>query len=150
MADADILITAGSGTKVDTRTVGAGVDEHRQVVVIGDPTTAANVCVVDANGAQLVKPSKGSGTGGQTIVAATVTTNTTLIAADATRVGLMIYNDSSSVLFILLGAGTESATVFSVPIPANTLFEVPDAFVTMRVSGHWTTATGNARITAAT
>lgn len=48
MADADIAITAGSGTKVDTRTVGAGTDEHRQVVVIGDPSTAANVALVDA------------------------------------------------------------------------------------------------------
>jgi hypothetical protein len=48
MADADVTITAGTGTKIDTRTVGAGVDEHRQVVVIGDPTTAANVASVDA------------------------------------------------------------------------------------------------------
>ena len=50
MADADIPITAGAGTKVDTRTVGAGADEHRQVVAIGDPATAANVALVDANG----------------------------------------------------------------------------------------------------
>lgn len=48
MADADIAITAGTGTKVDTRTVGAGVDEHRQVVCIGDPSTSANVATVDA------------------------------------------------------------------------------------------------------
>jgi hypothetical protein len=47
MADSDILITAGSGTKVDTRTVGAGTDEHRQVMVIGDPSTAAGVAPVD-------------------------------------------------------------------------------------------------------
>lgn len=48
MADADVTITAGTGTKIDTRTVGAGVDEHRQVICIGDPTTAANVAPVDA------------------------------------------------------------------------------------------------------
>ena len=48
MADADVQITAGTGTKIDTRTVGAGTDEHRQVVCIGDPTTAANVALVDA------------------------------------------------------------------------------------------------------
>lgn len=48
MADADVQITAGSGTKIDTRTVGAGVDEHRQVICIGDPTTAGNVAPVDA------------------------------------------------------------------------------------------------------
>ncbi len=48
MADSDIPVTAGSGTKVDTRTVGAGTDEHRQVIVVGDPTTAANVAAVMA------------------------------------------------------------------------------------------------------
>jgi hypothetical protein len=51
MADADVPITAGTGTKIDTRTVGAGTDEHRQVVVVGDPTTAANVAAVSAAGA---------------------------------------------------------------------------------------------------
>lgn len=50
MADADVAITAGTGTKIDTRTVGAGVDEHRQVVVIGDPSTAANVVSVLSTG----------------------------------------------------------------------------------------------------
>lgn len=48
MPDSDVQITAGSGTKIDTRTVGAGVDEHRQVVVIGDPTSASAVAPVDA------------------------------------------------------------------------------------------------------
>lgn len=48
MADADVQITAGTGTKIDTRTVGAGTDEHRQVICIGDPTTAGNVAPVDA------------------------------------------------------------------------------------------------------
>ena len=55
MADADVLISQGSGTKIDTRTVGAGTDEHRQVMVIGDPSTAANVASVNGNGALLVQ-----------------------------------------------------------------------------------------------
>lgn len=52
MADADVLINDNTATsrKVDTRTVGAGTDEHRQVVVVGDPTTAANVQTVDSTG----------------------------------------------------------------------------------------------------
>jgi hypothetical protein len=54
MADADVPVTAGTGTKIDTRTVGAGTDEHRQVVVVGDPTTAANVQAVSAAGAAKV------------------------------------------------------------------------------------------------
>jgi len=51
MPDADVAITAGAGTKIDTRTVGAGSDEHRQVMVVGDPTTAASVATVTTAGA---------------------------------------------------------------------------------------------------
>lgn len=65
MADADVQITAGSGTKVDTRTVGAGTDEHRQVVVIGDPTTAADVAGVTGGALSVaIGPGANRGVGG--------------------------------------------------------------------------------------
>lgn len=48
MADSDVTITAGAGTKIDTRTVGPSVDEHRQVIVVGDPTTNTGVAPVSA------------------------------------------------------------------------------------------------------
>ena len=60
MADADVQISAGSGTKIDTRTVGAGTDEHRQVMVIGDPSTAANVASVSSAGALYIQGFQGS------------------------------------------------------------------------------------------
>ena len=47
MADTSIAITAGSGTSIDTRTEATN-GNHRQVVVIGDPTTNAGVALVDA------------------------------------------------------------------------------------------------------
>src|SRR6185436_10882646 len=46
MADTAISITAGSGTNIDTRTE-ASNGNHRQVVVIGDPSTNAGVAPVD-------------------------------------------------------------------------------------------------------
>lgn len=88
--------------------------------------------------------------GAMTSVASTVTANTTLIAADAARVGLTIFNESTSVLWILLGAGTESTTVYTLKIPAAGYYECPDGFASLRVSGHWTAANGSARITALT
>jgi len=81
MADADVPITAGSGTKIDTRTVGAGTDEHRQVVVVGDPTTAANVGAVDASGRLKVDASG---------VAVPVTDNSGSLTVDA-PVGTPVY-----------------------------------------------------------
>lgn len=47
MADTAIAITAGSGTNVDTRTEATN-GNHRQVIVIGDPSVNAGVAPVDA------------------------------------------------------------------------------------------------------
>lgn len=47
MADTAIAITAGSGTNVDTRTEATN-GNHRQVVVLGDPSLNAGVAAVDA------------------------------------------------------------------------------------------------------
>lgn len=47
MADSAVEITAGTGTNVDTRTEATN-GNHRQVMVIGDPSTNAGVAPVDA------------------------------------------------------------------------------------------------------
>lgn len=45
--DSNVDITAGTGTSIDTRTEGTN-GNHRQVVVLGDPSTNAGVAPVDA------------------------------------------------------------------------------------------------------
>lgn len=55
MSETNVNITAGSGTGIDTfnvgtGAVGSGTEAIRQAMVIGDPTTKANVAAVDANG----------------------------------------------------------------------------------------------------
>ena len=47
MADSAVAITAGVGTNIDTRTESSNGD-HRQVIVIGDPSTNAAVAPVSA------------------------------------------------------------------------------------------------------
>ncbi len=46
MADSQIPITAGTGTNVDTRTESTN-GQHRQVIVLGDPTNNLGVAPVD-------------------------------------------------------------------------------------------------------
>ena len=46
MADTAVVITAGTGTNIDTRTEATN-GNHRQVVVLGDPTTNDGVAPVD-------------------------------------------------------------------------------------------------------
>lgn len=47
MADTSVAITAGTGTAIDTRTEATN-GNHRQVMVLGDPSTNAGVAPVDA------------------------------------------------------------------------------------------------------
>lgn len=47
MADSNVDVTAGTGTSIDTRTEATN-GHHRQVVVLGDPSTNAGVAPVDA------------------------------------------------------------------------------------------------------
>jgi len=47
LADTAVAITAGTGTNIDTRTEATN-GNHRQVVVLGDPSTNAGVAPVDA------------------------------------------------------------------------------------------------------
>jgi hypothetical protein len=86
-----------------------------------------------------------AGTGTATSVASTITTNTTILAANAARFGASIYNESTAVLFLLLGAGTESATVYTLQMAAGSYYETPFGFTGI-IKGHWATANGSARI----
>ncbi len=174
MADG-VAITAGSGTTIATDDAGApGHVQLFKLAISTDgsatliPADAANGLDVDvtrlpalAAGTNnigdvdvltmpTVTTKHAGSTGAQTSVAGTVTANTTLIAADSARFGLIIFNDSTAELTYLLGAGTQSATVFTGKLGPSGYYEVPEAFVAMRVSGQWATATGSARITAAT
>ena len=144
MPDADVPITAGSGTKIDTRTVGAGTDEHRQVVVIGDPTTAANVATVNADGSIVVAPADAT-TATLANVGASVT-SVTLQASNALRLGLYIVNDSTSNLYVKFGSAA-SVTSFTVPMGPGAYYELPVPVYSGIVTGIWIAAVGSARLT---
>jgi len=78
---------------------------------------------------------------------ASVASATSLLTASSSRVGIIIYNESTSNLFVLLGTGTVSTTNYTTVIAPNTSFVVPDRFTALKVDGIWATANGSARIT---
>lgn len=72
-------------------------------------------------------------------------TSVTILAANASRVGAQVYNDSTQVLYLKFGA-TASATSFTVPLATNTYYEVPAGYTGI-LDGIWVSANGNARVT---
>jgi hypothetical protein len=86
-------------------------------------------------------------TGTSTNVASSAS-SVTLLAANTSRFGAMIFNDSTAVLYVKLGA-TASATSYTVKMDAGDYFEVPYEYTGI-IDGIWASATGSARITEVT
>lgn len=131
MADTAIAVTAGSGTNVDTRTEATN-GNHRQVVVIGDPSVNAGVAPVDAaaglkvdlgadndvtittvNG---VAPAFGSGVRGATVQRVTIATDDVVpvtLAAN-TPVGNVAHDAVDSGAPVKVGGRARSSEIAAV------------------------------------
>lgn len=119
MADSAVVVTAGSGTNIDTRTETTN-SNHRQVVVLGDPSINANVAAV-------VNEDPGSSStahgivvrlAGSATVVGTLTGITNSVAVHVLSTGgtLQIKTDPSSVL-----AGITSSISIRIQETAGTL-----------------------------
>lgn len=73
-------------------------------------------------------------------------TSVTLRAANATRIGLMIYNESTAVLYMKFGA-TASVTSYTVQLGPSAYYEFAAPVYSGIVDGIWSAANGNARVT---
>lgn len=98
---------------------------------------------IDQHGALWVRD-KASTTATLSNVASSAS-SVTLLALNAQRRGATIYNDSSAILYVKLGA-TASATSYTVKMYQDDYFEVPAAYTGV-IDGIWAAATGSARIT---
>jgi hypothetical protein len=101
---------------------------------------------VDSLGALWSRPTAPA-TGTQSIVADTAS-STTILASNAARRGASVYNDSSAILYLLVGTGTASATVYTCRVYQFGYYEVPAGYTGI-ISGIWATDPGDgaARVT---
>lgn len=87
-----------------------------------------------------------SNTGTSTQVAS-ATSPTTILAANAARYGATVFNDDANTLYLLLGSGTVSATVYTVQVLSGDYFPVPYGFTGI-ITGLWAAdGSGSARVT---
>ena len=86
-----------------------------------------------------------------TSVAAAVTP-VSLLAADTNRAGASITNDSTAIMYALVGTGTASSTNYTFAVDGKTTvggqIDLPSWAVPLAVTAVWASATGSARVTA--
>lgn len=142
MADSSVAVTAGAGTQIDTRTEAAN-GNHRQVVVLGDPSVNAGVAPVDVVEGLTVRGSR-CATSTTSNVAASAS-NVTLKASNAARRAIEIYNDADKALYVKFGATASTGSFTRLLQPGEWMRE---ELYTGIIDGIWASApTGNARVT---
>jgi hypothetical protein len=114
-------------------------------VVLGQLLMAQSLSVTIASNqtAIPVTPAKNATSTLSNVAAAAA--DTRLLNSNVNRSGAMIFNDSTSVMFLNLG-GVASSTSFTVRMTARAYYEVPFGY-TGDINGRWVTATGAARVT---
>lgn len=118
-------------------------DTGKNNTQISDGTYPWRKATVNAQGALTTNPLPAA-----TSVLANVAssaTSVTIQAANANRLGLTIFNDSTALLYVKFGT-TASATSYTVQVAAGGYYEVPLDY-TGRVDGIWAAANGFARVT---
>lgn len=132
-----------SGTEIGTNANPVQIgDGGGSVTVDGAVTVSGTVAVsgtVTANESQPSTATRSSVAGSASSV--------TIIAANATRRGLIVYNDSTAILYLALGTGPATSTDFSYKMFPEDCFEIPFPACTAILVGIWASATGAARVT---
>lgn len=121
-------------TTIDTNSGSKSASTLRVVLATDQPALTTPVPTKETRSATPTQSSvSGSGT------------SVSLLAANSSRLGATIFNDSSALLYLKLGA-TASTTSFTALLGTNDYYEVPFNY-TGAIDGIWSSATGAARIT---
>jgi hypothetical protein len=147
MAD-NVTITPGTGKtvladEVTDGTLGTGVAQY--VKIFDGTLNSTNRLVIGSNGA-ILAATPAPTTSTVSAVTGSTTNGTALQAANTSRVGLYIFNDSTAILYVKLGTGA-SPTDWTIKLPAGGFYELPVPYYRGAVSGVWASANGFARVT---
>ncbi len=110
--------TVPSGTKIATIDLG-GLGRHAQVVLVGGATTNTTSSVASS------------------------ATTVQILAANTSRVGAGLYNDSTAFAYVKLGT-TASTTDFTILLGPGGYYEVPYGY-NGRIDALWSAAQGSMR-----
>lgn len=104
---------------------------------------------VDANGNLIISATSAPPTSATATLSSVASSATTvvLLASNTNRKGAYFYNDSTSILYLAFTA-TASTSAYTLQIASQGFYEMPpEPVYTGTISGIWSAANGNARIT---
>ena len=113
--------------------VGLKRGRRRVTATSTTPDTLAETVIPDASSTGTLSNVSGSAS------------SVTILAANTDRLAAIIANDSAAVLYLKFGS-TASTTSYTYKLATDDMVEVPASYTGL-ITGIWTSATGNARVT---
>jgi len=143
---ATLAATVSGGAAIDAAVAGTPVGAACRASLATPAAVSADGDVqlpwVDRVGRQMI--SQKCATATKTNVSGSAS-STQLLAANTSRLGATIYNDSSAIMYLNLGS-TATSTDFTVKLEQDDYYEVPFGYTGV-INAIWASATGAARIT---
>lgn len=78
------------------------------------------------------------------------TVDTSIAAADGSRLDLAVYNDGTATLYLACGTAAATRQSFTVALAGSAYYEAPASLAGEAWRGIWDAAAGTARVTTAT
>jgi hypothetical protein len=148
----NIGYTPGTGASIATDEIS---NIHFQQVKLVDATLGSTLAaIVNSNGELRVAASSYStlltaevraSSGTRTTVAA-ATGSTQILASNGNRKSSILYNDSSSLVYIGMGSAAVSSSDYTFPLNGGGIYEVEYGYTGI-IRAAWVTATGQMRVT---
>jgi hypothetical protein len=138
------VIRIPGGTSTETRIVSAIASDVSLTVTVAFTTTASGQTGLRVSQRQVFQWGPTSIATPTTVASAAA--DTTLKALNRNRIGMTVYNDSTSTLYLKYGTGA-SATSYTVRISGGGYWEMPVPIYTGAVNGNWVSADGSAYVT---
>jgi len=146
MAQPSSILNTPGGQSLDTL---YGPDGTGYIKAAGD-SVGAPTGITPPAAPQLTQLVK-SGTAARSSLTSTATADSgtsanLVLAANAARKGVVVYNESTAIMYLGFGTAHVSATDYTYQIPAGATLELPFGF-SGQLRAIWTSANGFARIT---
>ncbi len=148
------IVNRSLASQTVTRAAGVGGVAEREEIIVCDPTDASGMSKVTNSSpaatayGQVVRPVLRAASTATRTQTADTGTESILLAANASRIGAAIFNDSSAMLYLGLGSTPVSTTDYTAKIFTNGYYRVPTDFTGV-IRGVWASDPndGGARIT---
>lgn len=145
-----VSLPTGAATSANQTTINTNITGLRGQIPtsLGQTTMGASMSVTVASDQSAIPVTSPTSSSAALSNVSGSATSVTVLASNASRKNATFYNDSTATLYLKFGSTAASTTSYTVQIPPNGYYELPNGSIyTGQLTGIWSAANGAVRVT---